>query len=117
MQLSGNLYDAAMASVKNLMREKLPKVIFLEKPGDLPRWIENVKKAVEPMLYANWRASIKVGGKIYQEMVEKNPNHPGVQKMKRYAMESRRAIPVAKPHSSTASSAAPLAATAFNTNQ
>ena len=78
--------DAAKAASRG---EKLPKVVYLDTPAALPRWIDAVKKAAETVLYSGWRTSVKVGGALFKEMEREIPDHAGVKKMLHYGRESR----------------------------
>ena len=58
--------------------ERLPKMVYLDSPAALPRWIESVKKAAETLLY---RTSVKVGGTLFKQMEKTDPNDPSIRKM------------------------------------
>ena len=76
-----------------VMEKPLPKTFFFDEISKLEEFLKVFKEAATSQMYDGWRYTLKLGGKIFREILEKEPENPHIHKMLQYAekkMESGR---------------------------
>jgi hypothetical protein len=84
--------NADFKSLLDFAKEKMPKFIFLEKPKLLKDFSSLVDKIASTNLYPSWYMSIKVGGVLFNQLAQKEPNNPNILKMFADAKAARQKI-------------------------
>jgi hypothetical protein len=71
---------------------KMPDPVFLTDGGILEKWVEQMERVGEAVLYPHWRTSIKMGGVLFRKIMEREPTNPDIKKMIEYGKAKKVAI-------------------------
>jgi hypothetical protein len=64
--------------MSKIIKVKLPKPVFLNKPADFSRLEEALKTLAEKFLSPDWEWTFKVGGKVQKEIENSDPDNEGL---------------------------------------
>jgi hypothetical protein len=76
--MASKSYDFEAILSETVLQRQVPKLFVIESPAGVETFEKACNEVADRVFYARWRATIKVGGKAFEEIRAKNPQNEDI---------------------------------------